>query len=124
MGITSSYRSRLGIRENEISYSADALAFSGVLSVHVNPLHRLNISMQFPMASNLEYELKDVEDNLASSFGIKDGNKFRRDISPVLNFGAGYLVIDVLYVSPAHDGTSTGSLKSTAYLVNPMMMIP
>ncbi len=99
MGITSSYRSNLGNRGNEIICSADALAFSGVLGVHVKPLQRLNISIQFPMASNLEYELKDVEGNLASSFGIKDGNKFLTDIFPVLDFGAGYQVIDALYVS-------------------------
>ena len=99
MSIKSSHLTELGNGGNEISYAADAFAFSGVFGVHVKPLQRLDVSMQFQMASNLEYELKDVEGNLASDFGIKDGNKFRTDISPVLNFGAGYQVIDALYVS-------------------------
>ena len=99
MSIKSSYLTGLGNGGNEISYAADAFAFSGVFGVHVKPLQRLDVSMQFQMASNLEYELKDVEGNLASTFGIKDGNKFRTDISPVLNFGVGYQVIDALYVS-------------------------
>ena len=99
MSIKSSYLTGLGNGGNEISYAADAFAFSGVFGVHVKPLQRLDVSMQFQMASNLEYELKDVEGNLASTFGIKDGNKFRTDIAPVLNFGVGYQFTEQLYVS-------------------------
>lgn len=99
MSIESAYLSALANGGDKISYSADAMAFSGVFGVHAKPVRGLDVAVQFQMASKLEYELSDVKGRLASSFGIEDGKKFRTDLAPVLNFGVGYQLLDPLYVS-------------------------
>lgn len=79
-----------------IGYDASAVGFSGVFGVHAKPIQPLDITAQFSWRSKMEYELDNVKGNLAAAL-LQD--KFRNDISPVLNLGVGYQIIDPVYVS-------------------------
>lgn len=79
-----------------IGYDASAVGFSGVFGIHAKPIPPLDITGQFTWRSKMDYELDNVKGNLAAAL-LQD--KFRNDISPVLNLGLGYQIIDPLYVS-------------------------
>ena len=86
MELTSSYLSALNGGDT-IGYDADAWGYGAVFGLHVRPLEKVDISLQYQTRDKIEYEAKNSKGNLAAAFGIKDGVKFRTDLPAVLSFG-------------------------------------
>lgn len=82
---------------DEVGYEASAVGFSGVIGVHGKPIPQLDLTAQFAWRSKLDYEFDQTTGNLAKLLLTKDS--FRNDISPVLNLGVGYRIIDPVYIS-------------------------
>lgn len=99
MEIKSSNFTALGNGSDSISYDANGYTLSGVFGIHYRPIAELDLALQFQTKSSVKYEVKSVKGSLASDFGIYNGKTFHTDLPAALNFGAGYQVIEPLYVS-------------------------
>lgn len=86
---------------NKISYDARGYGQSMVFGIHAKPpvVPRLDLSLQYQTLSRIDYDVSDVEGNIAQYYDITDDSEFRTDLPAVLNLGAGYKVLDSLYVS-------------------------
>ena len=82
---------------DEISYNSSAVGVTGVFGLHAKPIDGLDLAGQFAWRSKMNYKLSDVKGTLTPS--LLAGDEYRTDLAPVLNVGAGYRVIDPLYVS-------------------------
>ncbi len=99
MEIKSDAFSSLGNGSNKISYEANGYTVSGVFGIHYRPIEVVDLAVQFQSKSSVKYEVKDVSGSLASKFGIYDGKTFHTDLPAVLNLGAGWQVLEPLYLS-------------------------
>lgn len=86
---------------NKISYDAKGYGQSMVFGIHAKPpvVPKLDLSVQYQTLSRIDYDVSDVEGNIAKYYDITDSSEFRTDLPAVLNLGAGYHVLDNLYVS-------------------------
>lgn len=86
---------------NKISYEARGYGQSMVFGIHAKPpvVPKLDLSLQYQTLSRIDYDVSDVEGNIAQYYDITDDSEFRTDLPAVLNIGAGYHVLDNLYVS-------------------------
>lgn len=82
---------------DEMGYEASAVGVSGVVGVHGKPIPQLDLTAQFAWRTKLDFEIDDTTGNLVKGLLTKDS--FRDDISPVLNLGIGYQVVEPVYVS-------------------------
>ncbi len=91
----------MGTNDSKVEYDADAMAFSGVVGVHVKPVSALDVAAQFATKSALKYKVNKVSGNteVAEWCQITEGKKWNVDLAPTLNFGVGYHVIEPLYLS-------------------------
>lgn len=99
MSISSGYFNELGNGSDEISYKANGWTVSGVFGFHYRPVENLDLAVQYQSKSSVKYKVTDVDGNLAGNFDITDGKTFHTDLPAALNLGAGWQVIDPLYVS-------------------------
>ncbi len=84
---------------NEISYDAEGYGQSCVFGIHVKPIDKLDLSLQYQTLSRIDYDVSNVKGNVAKYYDITNSKKFRTDLPAVLNLGAGYSILDNLYVS-------------------------
>lgn len=86
---------------NKISYEARGYGQSMVFGIHAKPpvVPNLDLSVQYQTLSRIDYDVSDVEGDIAEYYNITDNSEFRTDLPAVLNVGAGYHVLDNLYVS-------------------------
>ena len=88
-----------------MGYEASGFGVGGIFGVNVRPVEKLDLSFQYKTITKMESEIDSIKGNavaqaaIASSFGISKGNKFDTDLSPEFNFGAGYQLLDPLYIS-------------------------
>ncbi|MCR4821487.1 MAG: hypothetical protein K5873_01280 [Treponema sp.] len=82
---------------DKVSYNASATGFTGVFGIHAKPVDGLDLAGQFAWRSKMNYEITDQKGSLFSSFIRND--EFRSDLAPSLNLGAGYQLLEELYVS-------------------------
>ncbi|MCR5218492.1 hypothetical protein [Treponema sp.] len=99
MEIQSAYFTSLGNGSDSISYEANGYTVSGVFGIHYRPIEEVDLAVQFQSKSSVKYEVTEVKGALASSFGIYDGKTFHTDLPAALNLGAGWQVIEPVYVS-------------------------
>lgn len=99
MSIYSGYFNELGNGGDEISYKANGWTVSGVFRLHYRPIETVDLAVQYQAKSSVKYKVKDVEGELADDFGIYDGKTFHTDLPAALNLGAGWQVLEPLYVS-------------------------
>lgn len=83
----------------EISYDAEGYGQSCVFGIHAKPIDKLDLALQYQTLSRIDYKLHNVKGNVAQYYDITNSKKFRTDLPAVLNLGAGYSIIDDLYVS-------------------------
>lgn len=85
----------------EISYDAKGYGQSMVFGIHAKPpvVPKLDLSVQYQTLSRIDYDVSNVKGNIAQYYSITDSSEFRTDLPAVLNLGAGYHVLDNLYVS-------------------------
>lgn len=83
----------------EISYDAEGFGQSCVFGIHAKPIDKLDLALQYQTLSRIDYKLHNVKGNVAQYYDITNSKKFRTDLPAVLNMGAGYSLIDDLYVS-------------------------
>ncbi len=86
---------------NKISYDATGYGQSMVFGIHVKPpvVPKLDLSLQYQTLSRIEYNVENVKGDIAAYYDITNDKNFRTDLPAVLNLGAGYHVLDNLYVS-------------------------
>jgi len=84
---------------NEISYDAEGYGQSCVFGIHVKPIDKLDLSLQYQTLSRIDYDVSNVKGNVAKYYDITNSKKFRTDLPAVLNLGVGYSILDNLYVS-------------------------
>ncbi len=86
---------------NKISYDATGYGQSMVFGIHVKPpvVSKLDLSLQYQTLSRIEYNVENVKGDIAQYYDITNDKNFRTDLPAVLNLGAGYHVLDNLYVS-------------------------
>ena len=86
---------------NKISYDAAGYGQSMVFGIHAKPpvVPKLDLSLQYQTLSRIEYNVDNVKGNIAQYYDITNDKNFRTDLPAVLNLGAGYHVLDNLYVS-------------------------
>lgn len=86
---------------NKISYDAAGYGQSCVFGIHARPpvLPKLDLALQYQTLSRIDYDVSNVEGNIAQYYDITNSTKFRTDLPAVLNLGAGYRVLEPLYVS-------------------------
>ena len=86
---------------NKISYDAVGYGQSMVFGIHAKPpvVPKLDLSLQYQTLSRIEYNVDNVKGDIAQYYDIKNDKNFRTDLPAVLNLGAGYHVLDNLYVS-------------------------
>ncbi len=86
---------------NKISYDATGYGQSMVFGIHVKPpvVSKLDLSLQYQTLSRIEYNVENVKGDIAKYYDITNDKNFRTDLPAVLNLGAGYHVLDNLYVS-------------------------
>ena len=99
MSIKSDYFTLLGNGGNEISYKANGYTVSGVFGIHWQPVEVVDLAIQYQSKSSVKYKVTDVDGNLASQFGIKNGTTFHTDLPAALNLGAGWQALENLYLS-------------------------
>ncbi|WP_296332666.1 outer membrane protein transport protein [uncultured Treponema sp.] len=99
MKIKSDAFTALGNGSNEISYEANGYTVSGVFGIHYKPIDVVDLAIQYQSKSSVKYEVKEVSGKLASQFNIYDGKTFHTDLPAALNLGAGWQVLEPLYVS-------------------------
>lgn len=85
----------------EISYEARGYGQSMVFGIHVKPpvVPKLDLSVQYQTLSRIDYDVSSVKGLVAQYYSITDDSEFRTDLPAVLNLGAGYHILDNLYVS-------------------------
>ena len=83
----------------EISYDAEGFGQSCVFGIHAKPIDKLDLALQYQTLSRIDYKLHNVKGNVAQYYDITNSKKFRTDLPAVLNLGAGYSIIDDLYVN-------------------------
>lgn len=81
-----------------LGYEASGFGVGGIFGVNVRPIENLDLSFQYKSITKMECEIDSIKGGIAA-LGIQKGNKYDADLSPEFNFGAGYKVIDPLYVS-------------------------
>lgn len=88
-------------KSNKISYDAVGYGQSMVFGIHAKPpvVPKLDLSLQYQTLSRIEYNVDNVKGDIAQYYDIKNDKNFRTDLPAVLNLGAGYHVLDNLYVS-------------------------
>ncbi|WP_296020219.1 hypothetical protein [uncultured Treponema sp.] len=93
--------SQLNGGSNKISYDAVGYGQSMVFGIHAKPpvVPNLDLSLQYQTLSRIEYNVDNVKGNIAQYYDITNDKNFRTDLPAVLNLGAGYHVLDNLYVS-------------------------
>ncbi|MBQ9622709.1 MAG: hypothetical protein IJR39_05160 [Treponema sp.] len=84
---------------SEISYDAEGYGQSCVFGIHAKPIDKLDLALQYQTLSRIDYDVHNVKGNVAKYYDITNSKKFRTDLPAVLNMGAGYSIIDDLYVS-------------------------
>ncbi len=86
---------------NKISYDAKGFGQSCVFGIHAKPpaVSGLDLALQYQTLSRIDYDVSNVEGNIAQYYDITDSKKFRTDLPAVLNLGAGYRVFNPLYLS-------------------------
>lgn len=84
---------------SEISYDAEGYGQSCVFGIHAKPIDKLDLALQYQTLSRIDYDVHNVKGNVAKYYDITNSKKFRTDLPAVLNMGAGYSLIDDLYVS-------------------------
>lgn len=84
---------------NEISYDAEGYGQSCVFGIHVKPIDKLDLSLQYQTLSRIDYDVSNVKGNVAKYYDITNSKRFRTDLPAVLNLGAGYSILDNLCVS-------------------------
>ncbi len=86
---------------NKISYDATGYGQSMVFGIHAKPpvVPKLDLSLQYQTLSRIEYNVENVKGEIAQYYDITNDKNFRTDLPAVLNLGAGYHVLDNLYVS-------------------------
>ena len=99
MEIQSSNFVALGNGSDSISYEANGYTVSGVFGIHYRPIEEVDLAVQFQSKSSVKYEVKEVKGALASQFNIYNGKTFHTDLPAALNLGAGWQVIEPLYLS-------------------------
>lgn len=88
-------------KSNKISYDAVGYGQSMVFGIHAKPpvVPKLDLSLQYQTLSRIEYNVDNVKGDIAQYYDITNDKNFRTDLPAVLNLGAGYHVLDNLYVS-------------------------
>ena len=99
MSIYSGYFNELGNGSDEISYKANGWTVSGVFGIHYKPVENVDLAVQYQSKSSVKYKVNDVSGTLAGDFGIYDGKSFHTDLPAALNLGAGWQVLEPLYLS-------------------------
>ncbi|WP_191017770.1 OmpP1/FadL family transporter [Treponema zioleckii] len=99
MSIQSNYFTVLGNGSDEISYKANGWTVSGVFGIHYQPIENVDLAVQYQSKSSVKYKVEDVSGNLAGQFGISNGKTFHTDLPAALNLGAGWQVLEPLYLS-------------------------
>lgn len=86
---------------NKISYDATGYGQSMVFGIHAKPpvVPKLDLSLQYQTLSRIEYKVENVKGEIAQYYDITNDKNFRTDLPAVLNLGAGYHLLDNLYVS-------------------------
>jgi len=91
----------------KIGYEASGFGVGGIFGVNVRPIENLDLSFQYKSITKMECEIDSNKGSATALATLKSlmkidlakGNKYDADLSPEFNFGAGYKVIDPLYVS-------------------------
>ncbi len=99
MSIYSGYFNELGNGSDEISYKANGWTVSGVFGIHYKPIETVDLAVQYQSKSSVKYKVNEVSGSLAGQFGIYDGKTFHTDLPAALNLGAGWQVLEPLYLS-------------------------
>ena len=99
MKIKSGYFTQLGNGSDTISYKANGYTVSGVFGIHYRPIEVVDLAVQYQSKSSVKYKVKDVHGALADDFDIYSGKTFHTDLPAALNLGAGWQVLEPLYVS-------------------------
>ena len=64
---------------NEISYDAEGYGQSCVFGIHVKPIDKLDLSLQYQTLSRIDYDVSNVKGNVAKYYDITNSKKFRTD---------------------------------------------
>ena len=85
----------------EISYDAKGFGQSCVFGIHAKlpQIEGLDLALQYQTLSRIDYDVDNVEGNVAQYYDITNSKKFRTDLPAVLNLGVGYSILENLYVS-------------------------
>ena len=84
---------------DELGYHSSGWGYAFVLGVHGKPIDRLDLTMQYQTRANMKYEYTSVDGDLADALGYEKGADYRNDLPAVWNLGAGYQLLDDLYLS-------------------------
>jgi long-chain fatty acid transport protein len=97
--LTNSYLTALN-GSDEVGYEASGIGFGGIFGIHYKPIDTVDLSMQYQTITKLNFEFTSLNGKLASSMlGVEEGDTFHNDLPAVLNVGAGYQLLEPLYVS-------------------------
>ncbi len=77
---------------------ATSSGFCGIFGVDITPVSGLNIGIRYETVTKLEWEYKEVKGPLQAGLGISEGDKYDRDLPPLLGVGVSYQVLPKLRV--------------------------
>lgn len=102
---------------DELSYEASGCGFGGIFGVNITPVENLYLSIQYQTITKLDFEYNTMKGALTPALlSAKEGDKFHNDLPAVLGLGAGYNVLDNLFVNTSFNYY----FNKQASLENPM----
>ncbi len=87
--------------QKDAGYEAFGFGVGGIFGVHAKPIEGLDLALQYKTITKMDVEFKSMEGDLASTLlsGATEGDSYYNDMPAELNFGAGYRVIEPLYIN-------------------------
>ncbi|QTQ14346.1 outer membrane protein transport protein [Treponema parvum] len=84
----------------ELAYDASGYGLGGIIGINVIPMENLYLGLQYQTVTKLDYKYKSITGSLTPNIlKAQEGDSFDNDLPAVLGLGAGYNVLDNLYVS-------------------------
>lgn len=86
-----------------IDTEASATGFGAIFGIHIKPIEKLDIALQYQTITKMEYEYDKVKGATfmtgANGLDIEKGDKFDQDLPAVFAMGVGYQILPALYAS-------------------------
>lgn len=91
----------IGNDGDEIGYKADGFSIGGLFGFHFKPVDGLDLAVQYQSITRLNYRYHSYTgtDSVISGIITNKKSNFANDLPAVINLGAGYQVLEPLYVS-------------------------